>query len=66
MKKEPPPPKFPSTLHFRGVRMRDGFMTATSHIRSKDVDASLDAEFGKVPHFKYCPHPINAEDFKEI
>jgi hypothetical protein len=46
--------------------MRDGLVTAVSRIRGKDIDASLDAEFGKVPHYKYCPHPLNADDFVEI
>jgi len=40
----------------RAVRSRDGLVTECNKTKHYEVDDSLDAEFGKIPHFKYYPH----------
>lgn len=40
------------------IRKRDGLFTEALKTKPKDVQASLDAEFGKEVVVPYCPHPI--------
>jgi hypothetical protein len=46
------------------TRKRDGLYTEGLKIKPKEVDNSLDALFGKIPHHRYRPHPIN--DFDDV